>query len=156
MQRWLRSFGLINVLGLGLTVAACGDGTSTVGPGGVTIASLAGNWTATSIEWATLTGSARFDLIADGGSGTLVIQTDGRFTLTTIESGGLTEVTTGSLVFNTQEEDFLVVRADGEPEEEFLFFLSGNMMSLRGDDTFDFDDDGVEEPATIDLMFTRN
>ena len=157
MNERVKSVGMLVLVGLSLSVAGCGDGTSTVGPGGVTIASLAGTWNATLASWVPTAGGQEFELIAAGGSGVLVIESSGRFTFTTVDPDDETDVSTGTFAFDSEDEDFLIVRNDGEVEEDELFFiLTGNTMRLIGEDEFDFDDDGVDEPATLTLEFTRS
>lgn len=123
------------------------------------ISDLAGTWNATALTFAECNGPGFFDLIADGGSASIVIQSSGRFTLTVTYPDG-NEVFGGRMYF----EDgtwFAIQFDDDEPDDPTYFgdTLSGNTFSLNGGPEtaeFDFDDDGNEECASVDLTFVRD
>ena len=123
------------------------------------IAEITGNWNATQglFDRATEGPIAVIDVVAEGGSVTLNITSNGRFTLTVNQVGGATEVTTGSLAF---DEDLLVVFFDDDPGEWEYFSITHNEPNLtisggNGSSSFDFDGDGTEEPANVYFEFTR-
>jgi len=145
------------------TVSGCSGGTPT-GPEGITLDDLAGTWNATEFVYGQQAlGPAvpDFDLIAEGGSATLVIQSNGRFTLTTVDPGGVRESRSGTLAFDFEEEDFLLVVFDDEPEDELEFFfivLNDNSFRLSdttGEGELDLDGDGVEEQVRINSTWVR-
>ena len=145
-------------------IAACESGDefedefSLVGTN-TSIAELTGNWSANKAVFQSFATGPAFevDIIADGGSVSLSIQSDGRFTVTVAPLGEPAEISTGRMAF---DEDLLVISFDDEPEEYEFFSITHNEPNLNiaggnGLVTFDFDDDGTEEPALIDFDFVR-
>lgn len=151
---------LVGRLIIPVLLTACGGDGVPTGPQGTTLASLAGTWNATEFRFEPVSGAAiEFELIGLGGSATLTIQSDGRFTLRTTSPEGQSETEGGSLGFDPEVEDFLLVQFDGESEPvEFFFQLNGNTMRLSdtvGQGEFDFDGDGVDDPARVTLTLVR-
>ena len=139
------------------------EGTPT-GPDDIMLEDLADTWTATQFEFSQAEGGPAlesFDVIAEGGSVTLEIQPNGRFTLTTVNPDESSEIDTGVLGFDPEEEDFLLVVFDDEPDDELeFFFIIVNNNSFRlidntGEGEFDLDGDGVPEPARINSTWVR-
>ena len=137
----------------GALALGCGGDEGT-GPGGITIADLAGTWDATTATFVEVVGSGFVDVIADGGSVTLTITGDGRFTFVLTLPGESPETASGTMHF---EEDALVMTFDDDPSDPvfFIFFFSDDTLTLSGEDEFDFDDDGVDEPAILTLVLQR-
>lgn len=125
----------------------------------ISVAEIAGNWTATrALFGRSAAGPVQeVDLVAEGGAVTLLIQTNGRFTLTIMRIGEAPEVSTGRLGF---DEDLLVVSFDDDPDDFTFFGISyaEPNLSIRGGAaaTFDFDGDGVEEAADVAFDFVRS
>jgi len=126
----------------------------------LSVTDLAGNWVATRAFFSkAATGPVmEVDVIAVGGSGTLEIQNDSRFTLTIVVPGQAPDVTTGRIAF---DEDLLVVFFDDDPEDFFFFGITLSEPNLsvtntNGAGDFDFDGDGVEEPADLEFDFVRS
>ncbi len=150
---------LLAVLMLFTTLTACdsnGEDDFSLEGDGISMSDIAGTWTATRAFFSrTETGPAvDVEIVAQGGTATLVIQTNGRFTFTTALPGDAPDITTGQLGF---DEDLLVVIYDDEPDD-FEFFgiqFSGNTLSINGQGTYDFDGDGAEEAAVIELDLVR-
>jgi len=120
---------------------------------------LAGDWNATQGFFSRATSGpvVETDVVADGGSITLSIQSNGRFTLTIAPLGEVPEVTTGRIAF---DEELLVVFFDDDPDEFEFFVISHNEPNLsisggNGSVEFDFDGDGVDEPADVGFVFVR-
>lgn len=143
-----------------VTLTACdsgGDDEFSLDGDEISMSDIAGTWQATRAFFSrAATGPAvAVEIVALGGTATLVIQTNGRFTFTTALPGETPNVTTGQLGF---DEDLLVVIYDDEPDD-FDFFgiqFSGNNLSINGQGTYDFDDDGAEEAAFIELDLVRS
>jgi hypothetical protein len=137
---------LVTMLGVG-----CGDSSSGPG-GGVTIDDIAGTWNANTFVFTNrLNTSERFDLIADGGSANLTIDPSGPYSLVALNPAGSADVTTG---FAVVERGFLLVTDDARPGVTIAFAvnLSGGTLVLVTDEaTFDFDDDGNLDPATLTM-----
>ena len=135
-------------------VVGCSDSTD---PGNVGEDDLAGVWTATQFLLAsTADPTVTVDRISQGGTYTLSFNADGTFSEaglfsnpTKVESGSGTYVIQGSNLILTEDDD---------PEPfTMAFVLSGNTLTLSStDESFDFDGDGVEEAATLEMVFTRS
>lgn len=123
------------------------------------VSDISGNWTATEASFFNVSTEPIqvVDVVAEGGSVTLSIQSNGRFTLNITESGGSNTRSSGDLCF---DEDLLVVRFDGDAADDFEFFrvtLNGtNNLSLDGPAEFDFDGNGTPDPADISLALVRS
>jgi len=147
-----------------LTLAGCGGGGTPTGPEGVGLADLAGGWTATVFEFSQDSGPAfpPFDLVAEGFSVTLDIESNGRFVLATTSPQGVSESDPGTLSFDPEAEDFMLVTFDDEPgdESEFFFVIvsedSFRLIDNTGEGEFDFDGDGVDERARINSTWVRS
>ena len=143
-------------------LASCSDGEeddfSLVGTN-TSVAALAGNWNATSAIFgkSEVGPVIEIDVVAEGGTVILNIQNSGRFTLTITEQGAASETITGRMAF---DEDLLVIFFDDDPEEWEYFGINHNEPDLsiwggNGSAEFDFDGDGVDEPADIGFDFQR-
>ncbi|MGI9544268.1 MAG: hypothetical protein ACR2MX_13495 [Cyclobacteriaceae bacterium] len=135
-----------------------GDDFSLTGTN-ISVSDIAGSWNATQAIFskASVGPGMQVDVVADGGSVTLQIQSNGNFTVTVTESGEAPDVSTGRLGF---DEDLLVISFDDDPDEFEFFGITHNEPNMtiqggNGSAGFDFDDDGVEEPANIDFVLVR-
>jgi len=143
-----------------LTFSGCGgsdeDEFSLVGTN-TSVAEIAGNWSATRADFSRNTAGPglKISVVDSGGTATLQIQGNGRFTFTIMLPGANTDISTGRLGF---DEDLLVVGYDDDPEEFDFFGIQSTMntMSIEGPTEFDFDGDGVDEPARVTLDLVRN
>lgn len=149
----------------GGVLGACSD-DEPAGPEPLTVADLAGSWTATMYKATSASDSqVQFELITAGGSLTATVQADGSFTgeanvpnpltqqLVTLPLAGtfsLPSQTTLSIDFTTEFPPFL-------EDTTVEFVLSGNTLVLHEDDTtFDFDFDDVPEAAIFDATLVRS
>ena len=135
------------------------DDDFTINGTNIAMADIAGSWNATKgLFGSTALGPVvETDVVADGGTLTLNIQSTGRFTLTITVAGQAPEVTTGRMAFDV---DLLVIFFDDDPEEWEYFSITHNEPNLfisggNGSAEFDFDGDGTDEPANVDFVFTR-
>ncbi len=128
------------------------------------ISDLQGTWEATSLVFSysgqgPVPEPSSYDVIAEGGSATLVVQSNGRFTLTVRPAGEDTESFSGRMYF--EDGEFFAIQFDDDPPDDPTYFgetLSGDTFTLNGGpDTaeWDFDGDGEDEPASVFLRFTR-
>lgn len=140
------------------------DSDDPTGPGGSTLSDLAGSWTATQFVYSQAgvgTALPTVDLVDEGYTVTLSIQSSGRFTLTTVDPEGGTESDMGTLGFDPEAEDFLLIVFDDDPEDEleFLFVVvnddSFRLVDNTGEAEFDLDDDGDLDPARINSTWVR-
>ena len=128
------------------------------------ISELAGTWNATDLVFSysgepPVPEPSSYDLIADGGTATAVIQSNGRFTLTVMPPGQPPETFSGLMYF--EDGEFFAIQFDDDPPDDPTYFgetLVGNIFTLNGGpDTaeWDFDDDGNDEPASVFLRFVK-
>ena len=147
-----RRLGVVSVT-LGLALLACG------GDGGTAPSSsdLAGTWRATKMEFVSAANSStKVDVIALGGSLTVVLNADGGYTSTLIQPDGTQEVTTGN--WNVSVDVFTLHYTDGPftGEMQFDWALSASTLTLQGADSdFDFNNDGLDEAAKLNLVLSR-
>ena len=117
----------------------------------LSISDIQGFWIANS---ATFSGAEFTDILAEPGSVTLSIQSNGRFTFTIVRPGEPDDVTTGKLGF---DGDFLAVRFDDEDEEaSFFISLINEILTLRGQTELDLDGNGVDDFGILELIMERN
>lgn len=114
---------------------------------------IAGNWKATTANF--YHDTLFFDVIAEGGSVSLAIETNGRFTFTIKLPEEPDDVSAGQLGF---DEEWLAIGYDEYPGEYEYFFieLANGILTLRGQTEFDFEGDGTDEPASVDLILIRD
>ena len=124
---------------------ACGgdDEFSTEG-----VSEIAGTWTAT---YAAFNG---IDVVEEGGSVTMVIQDNGRFTFTIKRPGRDDMVFTGRLGF---DEQWLAVEYDTDPGEYEYYDITYDEHNLHigANSEFDFDGDGTAEEVIFFLDMVR-
>jgi hypothetical protein len=136
-----RNAALLGALGAAVALA-CGEAT------GITIADLVGTWNATKLEFTNKANPAqRVDVVPLGAQLRIVVEPSGR-AISTFSFQGLTQVDTSQIVIRG---DTLLV--DGR---RLLFTLSGNTLTLTdNNESFDFDQNGTEEPATLLAVLLR-
>ena len=123
----------------------------------LTIADIAGNWTATSAEFQLLgVPESLIEIIGLGGSLTLNIQNNGRYTSTTGFPGEADEQSSGQLGFSGSQ--LVLLDDEDEPGDEVFFNITltpEDVMVLSGIFEFDFDDDGSFEATEVDFRLIR-
>ncbi len=139
------------------------NGISDTGPS-FSISELQGTWTATSLIFSysgqgPVPEPTSYDVVAEGGSATLVVQSSGRFTLT-VRPMGLDNISfSGRMYF--EDGEFFAIQFDDDPPNDPTYFgetLTSTTFSLNGGpDTaeWDFDGDGNDEAASVFLSFER-
>lgn len=145
-MRRRRATVLAVALGLAL---GCGEDE-----GGITVADLVGTWTATKFEFTNRANPAqKIDLVPFGLSFTLVVAPGGRYTMTMSFPGQPGEVEQGVV---SVAGDSICVDPDGpEGQECMAFTLAGDTLTVTGDGEFDFNGDGVDDPAVMLLVLRR-
>ena len=131
------------------------------------VADLQGTWDATEYTL-TFCGSgdvpipSSFDVIAEGGSATLVVQANGRFTLSAIimiDGQSFPESIAGQIYF--EDEEFFAIQFDDDEPNDPTYFgdtLSGNTFRLVGGSSvaeWDFDGDENDEEACLTITFVK-
>ncbi len=155
-MRLLRAISVLAVVG----TLAVGCSESTSSEEDITIGDLVGTWTAQSVVYTAVGNpTQQYDLVAGGGSLTMVITADGTFTGTTILPDVMTWEYTGTLtVLNkTLTQDF---DEEGIPTLTWtITAFADNSLTIGGaQGPWDFSDDQVFNPVTtasINTVMTR-
>jgi len=131
-------------------IACGGDDDPPLEGNNISMTDLAGTWTATG---ATFNGT---DVVADGGSVTMTIQSNGRFNLTMKRQGMDDMIFTGQLGF---DEQWLAVEYDTYPGEweyyDYDLTDGKTKFHIGANSEFDFDGDGVDEFVIFFLDMVR-
>ena len=112
------------------------------------ISEITGTWTATK---ATFNG---IDVVSEGGSVTLAIQSNGKFTFAIKRPGKTDMVFTGKLGF---DEQWLAVEYDTNPGEYEYYDITYDAHNLHigANSEFDFDGNGTDEVVIFFLDMVR-
>ncbi len=142
------SAAVLAACAIGLAGACGGEGT------GPSPTELAGTWQVVKCEYVSTQGLGTVDLIAGGGSGTLVLTTD-TFRLTVTPAGGAPVTLTGT--YEIDGIDLMRVTPAGVTWYfAFDMSLSGGSLTLRnGSGEYDFNGDTQFEPAKLNLAMHR-
>ncbi len=145
----------LGVLVCGLAAFGCQENNQIL-EADAAIVALAGTWEATVYEFeSALDTTVVRDLVQEGGSATLDLSANGAYTLTVVTPGGQDDVTNGFMVL---EGSILLVSDTSVPGETTAFQLSFSDDTLTLVTTevgFDFDNNGLSDPATLTLVFER-
>lgn len=155
-------YASIVFVALGLSSCSSDD---PVEPDEIVIADLAGTWNCTQfLAVSTVDPQVQFELISMGGTLTVTVAPDGSF----VGNASFPDPDTGLPVAvpfaGTFDLTSQTVLAAGFVVEippflengSFAFTLVGNTMTLHQEvTTFDFDFDGVDDPAEFDATFVR-
>ncbi|GBD32291.1 hypothetical protein HRbin33_01255 [bacterium HR33] len=125
-----------------ILAAACGETT------GITIADLVGTWNATKLEFTNKSNPLqKVDVVPLGARLTIVVEPSGR-AISTFSFQDFSDVDTSQIVIRG---DTLLV-----DDRRLLFTLSGNTLTITdNNESFDFNQDGAEEPATLLAVLLR-
>jgi hypothetical protein len=112
------------------------------------VSEIAGNWTATK---ATFNGT---DVVSEGGSVTMSIQSNGNFTFIIKRPGRTDMVFKGKLGF---DEQWLAVEYDTNPGEYEYYDITydADNLHIGANSEFDFDGDGKDEFVIFYLDMVR-
>ncbi len=141
------TFGALAVVAV--ASLGCSDAT------GVSLEDLTGTWVATQYSFTNLADPTQsMDLISAGGGLTLTVEATGDYTATLVVPGDAPEVITGTV---SVAGDTLTISESGQGSPTpYLASRSGGTLTLTSDEEeFDFDDDGVEEPASARIVLVR-
>jgi hypothetical protein len=136
-------------LTLALALTSCSDDSTAPKP-----AELAGTWTATKVEYVSKTSSARVDLIAAGGSASLVLTEDRRFQYVETPHGGTPDTLTGTWSVSSDVMTFVIEGMNGERQFDYSFSAS-SLVLTGGDAPYDFGAGAGMEDTKQNLAFTR-
>jgi hypothetical protein len=127
----------------------CGDAT------GIQPVDLAGSWVASEYRFTNPANTAQtVDLVAVGGSLSLMIMADGNYTVTIQEPGNVPETRSGTVEVRG---DTLTISESGQGSPtDYLAQRSGDTLTMTtSDEEFDFDQDGTDEPADVRAVYVR-
>jgi hypothetical protein len=112
------------------------------------VSEIVGTWTATSASFNGV------DVVAEGGSVSLAIQSSGKFTFTIERPGRSDMVFTGKLGF---DEQWLAVEYDTNPGEYEYYDITydANNLHIGANSEFDFDGNGSDEVVIFFLDMIR-
>jgi hypothetical protein len=134
---------------IGLAAMACG-GSDTP-----SLESLSGIWTANRLEYVSVANpTIKVELIAAGATATLNLNDNGQYAATVTLPGQQPETILGTWSYTG---DTLTLRESGSSGDmTFDLSLGNDVMTLTGADAeYDFDDNGVDEPATLNIQLER-
>ena len=95
--------------------------------------------------------------ISQDGWFTLTINADGTWSEEGFFPGDPPKTESGNGTYVIQGSNIILTEDDDPETFTWGFVLSGNTLTLTSsDETFDFDDDGVEEAATLEMILTRS
>ncbi len=119
------------------------------------ISDVIGDWAATQANFDIPGTSQQVDVVAEGGTVTLNIQSSGSFVLVITENGSSEETTTGNLAFC---EGIFTVRYDDSPNnpETLQGSLNSGVFTITGPVEYDVDGDGSDDEAFVILRFERS
>ena len=125
------------------------------------ISELVGNWEATSAFFVRDSDNMSVDIIGDGGTISIAIQSNGRFTLTTNPADRAAYTITGEMFWEEFEGNYyFAIEWDDYPGDWDTYgaTLSGTTFSINGSfDTaeYDFNNNGTFESASINMVFIK-
>lgn len=135
-----------------LFFAACGGETSSFSA--EQLKDLTDTWIATKIEYSSDVTSERVNLIAEGGTGSLVLRDDNSFELETSAPAGPNVSLAGRWQF---VDDLFQLLPSAGGMLTFDVTLNADVLWLSGADiAYDFDGDGLMDPAHWNLEFARS
>ena len=153
-------FSLVLILFVALSCSKKDDSELVKEGGPFKISELAGNWEATSAFF-TSDNNLSVDIIADGGSLSLAVQSSGKFTLTIdpVDRDAYTE--SGEMFWELFEGDYyFAIIWDDYPDDWDTYgaTLTDTTFTLIGGSDageYDFDNDGTSESARISFEFIK-
>jgi hypothetical protein len=118
------------------------------------IADLSGNWKASDAVVQLIPPGSTKDIVADGGTVQLFVDSSGSFTLLVHETNRKSEDFTGKFSF-CDGNFYAVYDDDPDKYEEYDPVFDGVQLFYYGPTDYDYDGDGVEEGVSIAFTFTR-
>ena len=162
MKKSIKTLVLSTVLILFVTLSCSKDESELVKEGGpFKISELAGNWEATSAFFTGENDNVSVDIIADGGSVSMAVQSTGRCTLTINPDDREAYMESGEMFWELFEGDYYFAIAwDAYPGDwaSYGATLTDTTFSMYGGpDTgeYDFENDGTSESASIGFEFIK-
>lgn len=158
-MRYFAQFLLVLLVSFSFSCSKDGDGDELTKDGPFQISELAGTWEATQAFFSGET--MLVDLIGEGGSATLSVQSSGRFTLNIDPADRPAYTVRGEMFWEKWEGRFyFAIEWDDAPGDwdtyghtktATTFSISGGFDSGE----YDFDNDGTPEPCSISFDFVK-
>lgn len=161
-MKTLRKLYLISTLLTFLFISCSEDDPPTTKEGPFKISELAGSWEATSAFFIRDSDQFGVDIIDDGGSSSISIQSSGRFTLTIDPVDRAAYTLTGEMFWEIWEGNHYFAIAwdnySGDWDTYGATLTATTFSVYGGADTgeYDFNNDGSPESARIGFEFVRN
>lgn len=117
---------------------------------------LAGVWTASKAEFTDKANpSQKIDIIQQGGSVSLTVETNGHYTFNVNIPGEPPSTETGTIIrVNTQ---FITFDSANGGTHALAYTYSGTALTLMNENSyFDFNNDNIDEPATLYIILQRS
>ncbi|MCH8143895.1 MAG: lipocalin family protein [Gemmatimonadetes bacterium] len=140
----------IGILLLAAAASACGDST------GLDPNDLEGTWVASVWELTNpASASQSVDMLAAGGSMTIVFRSDGTFTSTILEPNEtVPDVDTGT--YEVVGSALTIAESGQGSPTLFQAVRDGSTLTLTSsDEDYDWDDDGTDDPANMRIVLNR-
>ncbi len=136
-------------------VVGCDDSAD---PGNVIEHDLVGDWNATSfLLTSTADPTVSVDRISQDGWFTLTINANGTWSEAGVFPGNPPKTEGGSGTYVIEGTNIVLTEDSDTETFAWGFVLSGNTLTLSSpDEPFDFNEDGVEEAGTLEIVLTRN
>ena len=125
------------------------------------ISELAGNWEATSAFFVRDSDDMSVDIIADGGSLSLTVQSSGRCTFTIDPVGRDAYTVSGEMFWELFEGDYyFAIKYDDYPDDwaSYGATLTDTTFTINGgpdSGEYDFNNDGTTESTRLGFVFIR-
>ena len=152
---------LISLIALTLSCSSDDDTTQALTKdGSFPISELAGDWEATKAQFSVSTTSV--DVVEDGGTAELSVQSSGRFTLTIDPVDRDAYTVRGEMFWEEWEQAFhFAIVWDDEPDDwdTYGHTYGGTTLSLNGgtdSGEYDVDNDGDMEACSVHFIFVRS
>ncbi len=145
----------VSSLGIALFVAVavgCSDSGNSTGP--ASASDFVGDWLASSYVLTSIANTSLSEDLIPLGMTLSITFTETTYSGTAAFTGEPTETFSGTYTISGNQ---LTLNETGQGEPELMTYtLSGNAMTLAGsDEEYDFDDDGVEDPATFSMLLAK-
>jgi hypothetical protein len=139
----------VSIAVLGAAALACG------GDDEPSIESISGTWDIVKFEYVSVENSSqRVDLVALGMTGTVNLNDNGQYAATTEEPGFPPETVTGTWSYTA--DTFTLVETGSTGDATFDMSIGNDVLTLTGANSdYDFDDDGIPEPAKWNVTLER-
>lgn len=151
---------LISMLAWSLACSSDDETDALTKDGPFNISELAGNWEVTKAQFSTNTLSV--DVVGDGGTASMTVQTNGRFTLTLDPIDRSAYTVSGEMFWEEWQQTFyFAITWDDYPDDwdTYGHTYDGTTLSLNGgadSGEYDFNNDGTSEACSIHFIFVRS